>query len=75
MFDDRDAGINHARARHSRDYTACRQVLGDGAGPTVAPRRPRWLPSLRGVGLLTHLSVAIVVAPLLAAVRGGSLSS
>jgi hypothetical protein len=65
-FDDRDAGINHARARHSRDYTACRQVSGDGSGPL---RRTRWLPSLRGVGLLSHLTVALVVAPLLAFVR------
>lgn len=71
MFDDRETGINHARSRHSRDYTACRQVTGD------APSRPvrtRWLPSLRGV-LLPHLSVAILFAPLLALLRHGGASS
>ena len=30
-FEDRDDGINHARAQHSRDYTTCEYV----------PQRPR----------------------------------
>jgi hypothetical protein len=75
MFDDRDTGINHARARHSRDYTACRQVAGDGPGRPGGPTRTRWLPSLRGVTLLSHLAVAILFAPLLAMLRHGGASS
>lgn len=75
MFDDRDTGINHARARHGRDYTACRQVTGDGKGRAGLPTRTRWLPSLRGVMLLPHLSVAILFAPLLALHRPGDASS
>jgi hypothetical protein len=75
MFDDRDTGINHARARHGRDYTACRQVTGDGAERPGGPSRTRRIPSLRGVMLLPHLSVAILFAPLLAMVRPGGPSS
>lgn len=75
MFDDRDTGINHARSRHSRDYTACRQVTGDGSGRPGGSGRVRWLPSLRGVMLLPHLSVAILFAPLLALLRPGGASS
>jgi hypothetical protein len=58
-FEDRDLGINHARARHSRDYTACRLVERPAAGG--------W-----GVLALTHLIAAVLVAPVLSAVRHGS---
>jgi hypothetical protein len=68
-FDDRDTGINHARARHSRDYTACRQVSADEPGATGPVRRTRWLPAMRGAGLLPHVAVAMLAAPLLAALR------
>jgi hypothetical protein len=68
-FDDRDTGINHARARHSRDYTACRPVSADEPGQSGAVRRARWLPSMRGMDLLPHLGVAMLIAPLLGAWR------
>jgi len=38
-------------------------------------RRARWLPGVRGVSLLPHLAVAVLAAPLLAALRHGSLST
>jgi hypothetical protein len=69
-FDERDAGINHARARHSRDYTACREVGASDASGPGARWRLRWLPGTRGGTGLPHLAVAIVLAPLLAAFRG-----
>lgn len=68
-FDDRDTGINHARARHSRDYTACRPVPPEEPGQSGTVRRARWLPSIRGMGLLTHLGTAKLFAPLLGAWR------
>ena len=75
-FGDRDTGINHARARHSRDYTACRQEAAGGASPSSArPGQARWLPSVQSVSLLPQFAVAVLIAPLLAALRPGSLSS
>jgi hypothetical protein len=68
-FDDRDTGINHARARHSRDYTACCPVPPKEPGQSGTVRRARWLPSMRGIGLLPHLNVARLFAPLLGAWR------
>ena len=39
-FNDRDEGINHARAEHSRDYATCEYV------PSPEPTGHGWLPRL-----------------------------
>ena len=41
-FDDRDDSINHARAQHSRDYTACRYVPAAQEGRVARALRGRW---------------------------------
>ena len=68
-FEDRDTGINHARARHSRDYTACRQEPPEVAGPPAGARRTRWLPAMPGAGFLPHLGFALLLGPILVALR------
>jgi hypothetical protein len=65
-FDDRDTGINHVRARHSRDYTACRQVDSHDDGDAGSARRIRRLLGGRALFGLPFLSLALVLVPILA---------